>query len=186
MPARLHSKDDVVAKLAEVFREHGYGGAALSQLAAASGWGKGSLYHAFPGGKEQMAAEVLDRIDAWFASRIFAPLEAAGDARSLDDMLDACLEYFHGGGRICLVGMFALADSRDRFAARVNGYFRRWEQGLCGALTRLGASDPAGLAEETLSRIQGGLVLARAWDEPAAFQREIDRLRRRLTPNSGR
>jgi hypothetical protein len=36
------------------------------------------------------------------------------------------------------------------------------------------------LAEETLSRIQGGLVLARAFDDKSYFEREIKRLSQRL------
>src|SRR5687767_6837809 len=50
---------DLLPLLAEVFRSHGYEGATLALISQATGLGKGSLYHFFPGGKAQMAADVL-------------------------------------------------------------------------------------------------------------------------------
>ncbi|WP_163777781.1 TetR/AcrR family transcriptional regulator, partial [Proteus mirabilis] len=64
---------DVLPVLAEVFRAHGYEGASLALISAATGLGKGSLYHFFPGGKEQMAAEVLADIDRWFNETVYDP-----------------------------------------------------------------------------------------------------------------
>ena len=70
---------DLLPQLAEVFRAHGYEGATLALISEATGLGKGSLYHFFPGGKAQMAAEVLAEIDGWFETNIFAPLRKAED-----------------------------------------------------------------------------------------------------------
>lgn len=184
MPARIHSPEKVIAGLAEVFREHGFEGASLAHISQATGLGKGSLYHAFPGGKDDMAAAVLADIDGWFERNVFVPLYDKGlpASTAIDGMLDACVAYFHCGGRVCLVGVFALNATRDAFADAVNGYFRRWEQALNAALRRGGAS-PAkakALAEDVLAGIQGGLVLARAFDDNRYFEREIERLRARL------
>ena len=49
----------MIPVVAEVFRAHGYEGATLSVITEATGLGKGSLYHFFPGGKEELAAAVL-------------------------------------------------------------------------------------------------------------------------------
>ncbi|MBB3353846.1 hypothetical protein FHT70_003794 [Rhizobium sp. BK049] len=35
-------------------------------------------------------------------------------------------DYFRAGGRICLVGAFALHDTRERFFSATAGYFIRW------------------------------------------------------------
>ena len=75
-PARA----DLLPQLAEVFRAHGYEGATLTLISEATGLGKGSLYHFFPGGKAQMATEVLTEIDNWFETNIFVPL-GIGHAR---------------------------------------------------------------------------------------------------------
>ena len=52
-------RDQLLAMVAEVFREHGYEGASIALIGAATGLGKGSLYHFFPGGKEQLGEEVI-------------------------------------------------------------------------------------------------------------------------------
>jgi AcrR family transcriptional regulator len=70
----LNERPDVVPLVAEVFREFGYEGASLSRITEKSGVGKGSLYHFFPGGKEDMAKAVLDDVDAWFERHVFQPL----------------------------------------------------------------------------------------------------------------
>jgi len=184
MGARLHSTDQVIKGLAEVFREHGFQGASLAHISKATGLGKGSLYHAFPGGKDDMAAAVLADIDAWFESHVFAPLNDADvpASKSIDHMLDACVDYFHGGGRVCLVGVFALSDTRDSFEDTVNGYFHRWADALSAALRRSGHSRALArsMTEDVLAGIQGGLVIARAFDDNGYFEREIKRLRARL------
>jgi len=80
-----------VPALAEAFREHGFEGASIAQLSAATGLGKGSLYNFFPGGKEEMAAAVLADVDAWFTANIFEPLRdaAPGDSAPISAMFDA-------------------------------------------------------------------------------------------------
>ncbi|TNC22542.1 TetR/AcrR family transcriptional regulator [Amycolatopsis alkalitolerans] len=44
---------------AELFRRNGYTGTGLKQIVTAAGAPFGSLYHFFPGGKEQLGAEVI-------------------------------------------------------------------------------------------------------------------------------
>ena len=97
MPAALIPKEEVVARLFVVFRDHGYEGASLTELSRATGLGKSSLYHYFPGGKEDMARAVLDFVDAWFAQNVFAPLQGKGAPRErLQRMLDA-MDGLYGG-----------------------------------------------------------------------------------------
>jgi AcrR family transcriptional regulator len=184
MPARLHHRQDVIAKLGEVFRMHGYEGASLTHITQSTGLGKGSLYHAFPNGKSDMAEAVLQDIHAWFESNVFAPLDQphADVVLAVEDMLRACDTYFCGGGRVCLVGVFALADTRDRFHVAVKGYFLRWHKTLERALARAGLTktESRNLSEDILAGIQGGLVMARALDDAKVFTRELARLKERV------
>ena len=173
-------RTNVIALLAEVFREQGFEGASLSAISKATGLGKGSLYHHFPGGKEEMAQAVLDEIDAWFEREVFNPLASlAPDA--IDAMFNAVTDYFRSGRRVCLVGAFALSDGRDRFGARICAYFRRWNEALAQALGARGYGPRKARlrAEEIIAGIQGGIVLARAMTDTASFDRLIVRLRRR-------
>lgn len=183
MPRMVAERADTLAPLAEVFREHGYEGASLSLIGKATGLGKGSLYHFFPGGKAEMASFVLADIDAWFEANVFAPLRDADNARDgIATMLDTVDRYFHSGRRVCLLGVLSLGGTRDRFAETLEGYFRRWVGALGAALRRSGHDEARAVAtaEEVVAGIQGALVLARALDRPEVFVRALDRMRARL------
>lgn len=183
MAKTITERADILPLLAEVFRAHGYEGATIALLGQASGLGKGSLYHFFPGGKEQMAAEVLAEIEHWFEVHIFTPLLKDEDpARAITTMIGAVESYFHSGRRVCLVGVVALGAARDAFAVPVRSYFKRWGDALAATLRRCGLAAPAARrkAENALLVIQGALVVARALDDPKVFSRALADLQARL------
>ncbi|OQW60922.1 MAG: TetR family transcriptional regulator [Proteobacteria bacterium SG_bin9] len=176
-------RDELLGALGEVFRAHGYEGASLALITEATGLGKGSLYHAFPGGKEQMAEEVLASIDAWFVREIYEPLRAAADPRQgIAEMFRGVDTYFHSGRRVCLIGVVALGSARDLFAERVKTYFVAWVDALAAALRKFGyaQAEARHLAEQVVLEIQGALVLARAVNDPKLFTRALERSQERL------
>lgn len=182
MARTVAERSDLLPRLAEVFREHGYEGASLSLISKATGLGKGSLYHFFPGGKEEMAQAVLAEIDGWFADKVFRPLREADDAvAAVAAMFVTVTDYFRSGRRVCLVGALSLSDARDRFGDRLRAYFAEWVVALSEALVRAGHSPETAnaLAEEVVGGIQGALVLARALDRPEVFERILAGLRER-------
>ncbi|MGQ3675526.1 TetR/AcrR family transcriptional regulator [Xanthobacter sp. TB0139] len=178
----IYEKADTVPLIAEVFRELGYEGASFSRITARTGLSKGSLYNFFPKGKEEMAAAVLDHIHGWFETHIFTPLEQELPGPALETMWRQVCAYFQDGGRVCLVGVFALDETRDRFSVAINGYFTRWIETLASVLMRAGVANRLAqeLAEVTVSGIQGALVLARARGETALFMRMVAHLQRQL------
>lgn len=181
-PSPAANRAGQLALLGEVFREHGYEGASLTLITKATGLGKGSLYHLFPGGKQQMAAEVLAEIDSWFERNVFVPLRETKNAREgIARMFDAVDDYFRSGRRVCLVGVFALGAARDEFAMAVQGYFKAWHDALTAALCRAGhaRAEATALSEDVLAGIQGALVLARAANDPKVFARALARLEKR-------
>jgi AcrR family transcriptional regulator len=182
MAKTVAERQDVIPVLAEVFRRYGYEGASLTRITEGTGLGKGSLYHFFPGGKEEMAAAVLAHIDDWFQRNVYTPLRQAGSPREgLASMFDEVSRYFESGRKVCLVGVFALGNERDRFSQAVGGYFRDWASALAATLERgkMQAEPARALAEEIVGGIQGALVLARAWDDPQVFARMTLGLRER-------
>lgn len=188
MARTVSERADILPLLGEVFREHGFEGASLAHITARTGLGKGSLYHFFPGGKEEMAAAVLAEIDLWFETNVFAPLRIEEDGgAAIRDMLARTDAYFRSGRRVCLVGVFALGEVRDRFAEAVQSYFARWREALADALIRIGhpAAAASEEAEDAVLAIQGALVLARALDDAAVFTRTLARLERRLLQDLG-
>ena len=183
MARTIAERSDVVPMLAEIFRTYGFEGASLARITEGTKLGKGSLYHFFPGGKEEMADAVLTEIDGWFQANVFTPLREGADGKGGSAaMFREVSRYFMAGQKVCLVGVFALGNERDRFAEKVKSYFAAWIAALDAALRREG-KDPktaAALAEETVVAIQGALVLARALDRPAVFTSTLRRLQSRL------
>lgn len=113
MPRIGAERPDIIAALAEVFREHGDDGATLA-FSKATGLGKGSLYHFFPGGKDEMMVAVLTDIDRWFEDKVFAQLRNREDtANAISTMFEAVIAYFRSGRRVCLVGAGARPGARS-------------------------------------------------------------------------
>jgi len=172
MAAPLLSRDELLNKLGETFRRCGYEGASMSRIAAATGLGKASLYHHFPGGKEQMAAAVLQNTTEWFEQNVFRQLEGVHPPRQrLVVMLDTLGKHYDGGAKACLPGLLALSEERELFGDAIRDFYLRWV--VC--LTQVCAD--AGLARDIaqrrahdgVERIQGTLVLARAVDDTRVF-----------------
>jgi AcrR family transcriptional regulator len=183
-PARPPAdRGQIVAKLAEVFRDHGFEGASLSVITERTGLGKGSLYNFFPGGKEEMAQAVIDEVDRWFEANVFTPLRSLDPGSGIARMLTQTSEYSESGRRACVLGLFALGDTRDRFAEPVRAYFARWTEALTSALSRAGRLPhvAAELAEYAVSTLQGALVLSRALNDPSVYGRACRRVQRTLT-----
>ncbi len=178
MPRAIREKSEILPLIAETFRALGYEGASFSQITRRTGISKGSLYHLFPGGKEQMAAEILAEINSWFVTNVYEPLETGEPEAALAHMWAQTSQYFHAGGRICLVGAFALDATRDHFRVAIQGYFTRWVNAIAGCLARAGVEAPAAaiFAEQAVLGIQGGLMLARAINDENAFLRALARL----------
>ena len=188
MVRQVTEKSDVIPLLGEIFRECGFAGASLSEITRRTGLGKSSLYHFFPQGKQEMAEAVLDDVATWFEVNVFKPLRAGKNPdTSIDKMFKQVDSYFYSGKRICLVGVFALDDTRDLFAVRINAYFSSWTKALIIALKHRGLStkDARESAEDVVAGIQGALVLARSQDNPRIFTRTLKRLQYRLLSSSG-
>ena len=182
----IAEREDVIPMLAEVFRTYGFEGASLARITEQTKLGKGSIYHFFPGGKEEMAEAVLTQVDEWFQQNVFKSLKMrANAAEGIAAMFEDVRCYFLSGRRVCLVGVFALGNERDRFANVVRDYFSAWIDALSSALVRTGRKPEEArlLAEEVVGGIQGALVLARAFDRTDVFTDALDRLRERLLGN---
>lgn len=177
------NRDEVIPALAEVFREHGFEGTKLSIITKSTGLGKGSLYHFFPGGKEEMADAVLGHVNTWFEEQIFSPLADADEPiEGLHQMLRNVDDYFQSGQRLCIIGVFAIGEACDRLSIPISAFFDRWREVLIDTLHSAGlrTKQCEELALEVLVGIQGGLIVSRAVEDNTVFTRTIDKLRTSL------
>src|SRR2546428_3762910 len=84
------TRDRIVDSTAELFRRQGYTGTGVKQVVAEASAPFGSLYHFFPGGKEQLGEEVI-RWSGQMYLQLFVTV--AGDA---PDVATAVERFFDG------------------------------------------------------------------------------------------
>jgi AcrR family transcriptional regulator len=170
------SKEEVLDRLFAVFRDHGYDGATLAELSRATGLGKSSLYHYFPGGKDDMALAVLGRAADWLRANFVAAAEGPGSPRRrLARMLEA-LDTLYAGGKIaCVVGNLVLGSSRQRFQRGLRDAFLMWVAALesLAVETRVPPHVARSRAEDAVAAIQGALILSGGLADTTPFRRTL-------------
>jgi TetR/AcrR family transcriptional regulator, lmrAB and yxaGH operons repressor len=175
VPPEAATRDRLVIVAAQLFRQKGYAATGLSEVLAAAGVPKGSLYHHFPEGKADLAraaadwtAEVLLRIvrDAFAGATswqggvttLFYKMAKLFDLSATADTCPISALLFDGPEG---------AAFRDHAA----GLFDRLIEGLAAYAERHGRSDPQSDAETVLIALEGSWTLARS-------RRQSDVLRR--------
>lgn len=183
MAPRLVSDSQLVERLTELFRRVGYDGASLGTIAAATGLQKSSLYHRFPGGKQQMAAEASAAVIDEFATSVLAP---NGTDDPLDQRVAAIAvnldRFYDGGARYCLLDMLSVGDPGADAVAHLAAAAAAWIE-VFGSLAREAGADEATArdrAQDAVAAIEGALVVARVTGDRGAFRRAVDRLPERL------
>jgi AcrR family transcriptional regulator len=176
-------KETYIPSLLHLFRQYGYDGATLSKISEATGLGKASLYHHFPGGKDEMVETVLDYLDRWMEQNILHRLQGEGSPIArLQQMCDRLSEVYEGGKQPCLSAILLLGSARGVFHQRVQDLYGDWIDAIAAVLIDAG-SDPA-LAqqrgENAVIAIQGALILAQGLNDPAPFQRVMQQLPQQL------
>lgn len=168
-------EQELIGRLSRVFRDVGYEAASLSILAEATGLKKASLYHRFPGGKRQMAEEVLATALGWVAENIVDPLKSdlppatriAAVAKRLDG-------FYEGGGRACLLNMLSAprGAADGPFAEAIRGAFETLIEAFSCVSRDAGNSDEIARAraERTLMLLHGSLVMSRGLGSSEPFR----------------
>lgn len=164
----------VMASLSCVFRDVGYEGASLAMLAQATGLQKASLYHRFPGGKQQMAEEVLASALAWYETNILAPLRTEEPPTERVAQVVKHLDGFYSGGKqACLLNMLASPRAEfGPFSAAIKGAFEALVLAFAGLARDAGHDARAAKlrAERAVMLLQGSLVMSRGLGSSKPFK----------------
>jgi TetR/AcrR family transcriptional repressor of lmrAB and yxaGH operons len=176
----LSAREKIVPSIARVFRRFGYEAASLSLLSRETGLVRSSLYHFFPGGKEQMAAAVLDLAER-HVREVFMQALVTPDTpdRQVDKFIAKLAEYYEGGEIGCLLSSLTLHDCPPAIAARVASLTEQWIAAIAAYLAARGdtAVEAQNKAERSICLIEGGLVLALATRKPKRFDESLQALR---------
>jgi TetR/AcrR family transcriptional repressor of lmrAB and yxaGH operons len=176
----LIENDELLDRLAGTFREVGYEGASLALLSQATGLKKASLYHRFPGGKEQMGAEVLQGAGKWLSAHVLEPLAGPGTPRARIEAMARELDVFYRGGeQACLLNLLSSPiGGKGPFSAAIRRLFEAFVAALEAVVAETGCQSTVARdrAERAVALIQGSLVLARGLGSGEPFQKMLKAL----------
>jgi AcrR family transcriptional regulator len=165
----VSTKDRIMDASGELFRRQGYAGTGLKQIVAEARAPFGSIYHFFPGGKEQLGAEVIRRSGAMYA-QLFVTIAADSP-----DVLTAVSRFFTEAAKdlretdfadACPIATIALevASTSDTLRKATADVFDDWIDATTAYFAHAGIARPRAreLALEVLSLLEGAFVFSRA------------------------
>ncbi|MBY0283701.1 MAG: TetR/AcrR family transcriptional regulator [Sphingomonas sp.] len=171
-PRSENTRDALMDALYDLFRTRGFEGVSIGDITQRTGLGRSSLYHHFPGGKDEMALAVARSARAWLQANVVAPTLAEGDREArVDRMIAGVDQLFSGGGAPCLIAAMTMPGAPDSVRTELGSALSEWIDAVCDALIATGA-EPAtahAAALAAVSRIEGALIIARATGDDAAF-----------------
>ena len=173
IPSQPAGRRHFVATMARLLRKQGFAATGLNQLVAESGAPKGSLYHYFPGGKDEVAAEAL-----LFAGKLVrGTLEAlrrtetgpAGIVRAYGALLEGWMgKSGYSDGCPITTTLLEVATEKPAIAAIGRDAFASWREVFAGALRDAGvpAERAGALALAAIMMFEGALILTRVGRDP--------------------
>lgn len=168
-------KDQVLlSRLFSIIRSKGYDGSSLNDLAKASGLQKASLYHRFPGGKEEIISAVLDFVNEWIKQNIHTLLtdrSISTDERLKRVIININNVYNHGES-ICLLRSLSMDSGVEAFGEKIKESMQLWIRGFSNFGVDCGLSKDAAKKEayQVLINIQGSLIVSKGLGSTVSFK----------------
>jgi AcrR family transcriptional regulator len=163
------AKERILDASSELFRRQGLTGTGIKQILARAEAPFGSLYHHFPGGKDQLAAETITRAGEHYGRLV------AGKLLAEPDLVAGMRAAFVAAGQdlaatgyadACPIETVALevASTNEPLRLATAEVFDSWLDALTLMLAAEGiaTAEARALAHVVLSALEGAFVLARA------------------------
>lgn len=167
------ARERMVASAVVLLAKRGYQGASFAEVLADSGAPRGSIYHHFPDGKEQLIAAAVDHAGAQ-AVQILDALHGRSAVEIVDGFMAIWRSILERSGFTAGCSVLAVtvsADSRE-LLNRAGEAFRSWQARLAELFRSAGLThhDADALATMLVAASEGAVVLARAQQTLAPFE----------------
>jgi AcrR family transcriptional regulator len=162
----------MVRGAAALMRERGYSGTGFRELIEASGAPRGSIYHHFPGGKAELAAEAVGYAGDLGRRAVDDALVAGDPVAALRAFVELWrADFERSGGRAgCPIVAVAVEahDEAPELLEAADAAFSRWLDAFAASLRAAGVARGRAerLAALVVSGVEGGIVLSRARRDP--------------------
>jgi AcrR family transcriptional regulator len=178
MLADLGTRDRLVTVTGELMRQHGYAATGIKAILSRSGAPSGSLYHFFPGGKEELAAEAISSAGAAYRDLVASYFQPTADpCRAAVAFFDDAADMLESTDFVdaCPIAAIALETASSSPVLRVAAAeaFESWLAVIrrCAIASGATTSDADELAESLFVLMQGAFVLARTNQDAAPLRR---------------
>ena len=174
------ARDRMIAGAAQLLSRAGVSEASFGNVVALTGAPRGSIYHHFPGGKDELLGESVRQVGARLLLAVRgAEVEAPADVVLLFAGLFRRVLVDSSVTAGCAVAAVAIeAPTASPPAAAAADVFRAWLGELITLFARAGvdAVRAPGLAGITLAAVEGALVLSRATGDLATYDQVVEQL----------
>jgi TetR/AcrR family transcriptional regulator, lmrAB and yxaGH operons repressor len=187
----LQTRTRLLDTAGQLFRAQGFHATGLDEVLRLSGTPKGSLYHYFPGGKDQLAIAALDHVVTQMKQRMLTLLASSDDPpkalRTLLDFMAKSLAEsdFRNGCPVAALTVDVACD-RDSVREACERCFNIWLEVLAEHFKRAGHAErrAKNLAVLFLAALEGGAILSRAQKNVAPLNAIADELVQLIRNNS--
>lgn len=164
------TRDLIIEAACDLLENQGFHATGISQIVKESGAPKGSLYHYFPAGKDEIAATAIEHAGRTVADRISAGLASSDDPAAavrcfvafIADQVEA--SGYRSGGPLTTVAM-ETATTNERLNGACREAYSRLQGAFEAKLAQAGFADEQSrqLAMFITASIEGGIILCRTY-----------------------
>lgn len=177
---KVIEKSELVSIAADLFRQKGYSGTSIDDIAKKVGLTKGSLYHHFSG-KEELALAALAQVHEHYRANIFSIIldRKAPTVEDLARFNRAVEEFFASHPYGCLLANLSLeiGGAYELFRKDIVRFFDEWTSCYQKVFVRyLPKKSAAAEAEDAIAAVQGCVLMYRIRQNLAPLRRQHSRL----------
>lgn len=164
---RGSTRTKMLVSAAEVLRERGAAGVTIDEVLARSGAPRGSVYHHFPGGRNQILTEALEYAGEAI-TEVIDEAAAKGGMYLVREFVvfweELLVESDFTAGCPVVAAAIGSADDEPRLTTVAGSIFGHWRDALTRAFVSdgFGQSDAASLAITCIAALEGAVVLCRS------------------------
>jgi AcrR family transcriptional regulator len=172
------TRERIIEAGSALFRRQGYAGTGMKQIAAAAEAPFGSIYHFFPGGKDELSAEIIRAAGRAYGELVPMFFDAE------PDVVAATRNAFNGAAETlrasdyadaCPIATVALevASTNETLRLATAEIFAEWIAALAARLARAGLDGAAArsLAAAIIAMLEGAFILGRAQRDAGHVER---------------
>ncbi len=170
----LDTRSRILTAAFRLFRKHGYNGVGIQEILKEAQAPKGSLYHHFPDGKEQIGVAVVGQVTAGIIALLeHSPAHSTADALSvMGKQMAATIERTNHEICSLFTGFLAERNASPQLGAAVAESYRALTEALCVRLRADGLPAKQALERATavVILLEGGATIAQAQRDVAPFR----------------